>query len=387
MKIAFISNYLNHHQYPFCKALIDKNEIDFVFIATMPVRKERLALGYHDMNNESFVIRAYESQNLEKLAEQICYEFDVVITGSAPEKYAKIRLRSNKLLFRYSERLFKKGNIYALSPKGIINIWKNHGRYYNKNVYMLCAGAYVASDFNRMGSYYKKTYKWGYFPEIEVENSVNDICSLKQENSILWVGRFIDWKHPEIPILIAKKLKQNKFRFNMKMIGLGDLSNEINNKIKEWNLEDCVEMLGAMPPERVRQYMKKSEIFIFTSDFNEGWGAVLNEAMNSCCAVIASHAIGSVPFLIEHEKNGIIYKNGDIEDLYEKTVSLLSDCTKRKLFQKNAYETIVSEWNAGIAADRFILLSQEIIDKKGCDLFTSGPCSRAVRLSNNWFKR
>lgn len=51
-----------------------------------------------------------------------------------------------------------------------------------------------------------------------------------------------------------------------------------------------------MKASEVRSYMEKADIYLFTSDFNEGWGAVLNESMNSGCAVVASHAIGSVPF-------------------------------------------------------------------------------------------
>ena len=45
--------------------------------------------------------------------------------------------------------------------------------------------------------------------------------------------------------------------------------------IKEKGLSDSVELLGAMAPEKVREYMEKSGIFMFTSDFNEGWSTVL----------------------------------------------------------------------------------------------------------------
>ena len=46
-------------------------------------------------------------------------------------------------------------------------------------------------------------------------------------------------------------------------------------------------------------YMESSHIFLlFTSDRNEG--AALNESMNSGCAVVASDAIGSVPYLMRY---------------------------------------------------------------------------------------
>ena len=95
MKIAFISNYLNHHQYPFCRELMKQEDVEFRFIATMPIRKERLELGYRDMNQEPFVVRTYESSESERTAERICRDSDVVIIGSAPEKYARIRIREN----------------------------------------------------------------------------------------------------------------------------------------------------------------------------------------------------------------------------------------------------------------------------------------------------
>ena len=34
--------------------------------------------------------------------------------------------------------------------------------------------------------------------------------------------------------------------------------------------------------------MEKADIFLFTSDRREGWGAVANEAMNSACALVVS---------------------------------------------------------------------------------------------------
>ena len=112
-----------------------------------------------------------------------------------------------------------------------------------------------------------------------------------------------------------------------------------------------------MTPEQVRKYMEDAQIFLFTSDRNEGWGAVLNEAMNSACAVVASHAIGATPFLIEHQKNGLIYRDGDRKDLY-KNVKRLLDCPQQRMeLSKQAYKTIVDEWNAENAAEKVLKLS------------------------------
>ena len=64
MKVVFVSNFLNHHQLPFCEEMIKRlGKENFKFIATEKIPDERIKLGYEDMNNiYPFVIRAYENQ-------------------------------------------------------------------------------------------------------------------------------------------------------------------------------------------------------------------------------------------------------------------------------------------------------------------------------------
>ncbi len=386
MKVTFFSNYLNHHQYSFCREMLSHGDIDFTFVATKPMSRERAELGYKDMNGEDFVIREYEGGEQELAAERLCAESDVVIIGSAPEKYAALAVENGKLLLRYSERIFKKGPMHAFSPVAVRNIRNAHTALKNQKAYLLCAGAYAAADFNRMGAYRNKAYKWGYFPEVKKFDDPVKLIDAKEPGSVLWVGRFIRWKHPEIAVEVARKLKNDGRNGVLRMIGTGDMLGKIKNKIIDAGLSDRVEMMGAMPGEKVREYMEKSDIFLFTSDFNEGWGAVLNEAMNSCCGVIASHAIGAVPFLINNGENGIIYKNGNTRDLYKTVSALLDNGELRRSLQLNAYKTVSEEWNPALAAERLISLIETLLQQESCEKYESGPCSKAVRISNDWFR-
>ena len=113
----------------------------------------------------------------------------------------------------------------------------------------------------------------------------------------------------------------------------------------------------------------------------------MNESMNSACAVVASHAIGSVPLLVEDGKNGFIYKNGNEDDLFVKTRFLLDNPEKRVEVSKKAYRTISEKWNAEVSAERFLSLVNSInsVEKKP-ELYTDGPCSSATKLKNGWKK-
>ena len=60
--------------------------------------------------------------------------------------------------------------------------------------------------------------------------------------------------------------------------------------------------------------MNEASIFIFNSDRYEGWGAVVNEAMNSGCAVLVSHVCGAAPFLVKQNENGRVYEYGNMTE-------------------------------------------------------------------------
>ena len=59
--------------------------------------------------------------------------------------------------------------------------------------------------------------------------------------------------------------------------------------------------------------MRKHEIFLFTSDRNEGWGAVSNESMSNGCILVGSDGIGSIPFLVEDGVSGITFKRANTD--------------------------------------------------------------------------
>lgn len=331
------------------------------------------------------MIHSYKSQEDLKFSEKLVENADVVIIGSAPEKFIKNRLKNGKLIFRYHERPLKKGlELY----KFLFRYFKWHkNNPKTANVFMLCASAYTASDFSKFGLFKNRFLKWGYFTEAKSYSSINELIENKRKNSIIWVARFIDWKHPEIVSKVAEKLLKDGYEFDIYMIGNGELLEPTKRNLEEKDLTDYVHVLGSMKPKDVREYMEKAEIHIFTSDKNEGWGAVLNESMNSACVPISSHAIGSTPYLIDDGVNGFIYEDGNIEDLYSKIKLLFDKKDQMKEMSEKAYKTIVNMWSPQNAAERFVKISESILNGEKIELFKEGPCSKADIISDDWFIR
>lgn len=366
--IVFLSNYYNHHQAPFSEAMYRFTDGNYRFIATGEISEERLKLGY-EKNTASFVMQ-YSDSPTE--CQKYIDEADAVIYGSAPYTLLKKRLKSKKLTFAYSERIYKRGCGSAWKmPLRAIKYYFSYERY--SSLYLLCASAYTAVDYAKTRTFLGRTYRWAYFPEVKKFENIDIQIDKKTDASILWVGRMIDWKHPELPIHVARKLKEEGYSFTLNLIGNGNMDTAIRQMVVEYRLSDCVHVLGGMKPSQVREYMEKSQIFLFTSDQNEGWGAVLNESMNSGCAVVANRAIGSVPYLLNNGKNGLIY---DTEDqLYESVKSLLDNICWQKELGKAAYQTMIDVWNADVAAERLLMFIRSINTNGKIPFFADGPCS------------
>lgn len=380
MKFVFLSNYFNHHQ-KFISDELNKITDGYKFISTSQMREERKKLGYKETFCPDYVLKYCEE--VIEAVDKIIDNCDVAILGSAPFKLMRKRISENKLVFRYSERPFKNSdNLIKYIPRMI----KWHTQYsHNKKIYLLCASAYASYDYAKYGVFKDKGYKWGYFPETK-HYDIKKLFEEKKKTHILWCGRFLDWKHPDDVIRAAKKLRDEGYLFTLDFIGTGVMEEELQNIVNEYSLNNCVSFLGSMSPSEVRIHMEKAGIYLFTSDKQEGWGAVLNESMNSGCAVVASHAIGSVPFLLENNKNGLIYRSGDVDMLYEKIKYLLDNPSEQVRMGKAAYEIITKLWNANVAAERVIKLSEKILSgDKHPNLYENGPCSRAEIIKDDWF--
>ena len=377
MKLVFFSNFLNHHQTPICEEFYNILGENFTFVSTIDTPVSFLENGYPDCRNVLYNLKSYENDSNLQKAIKLAQQADVVIIGGGPELnyFDNICLKQDNLMFRYFERIFKRGYSSLLSPRALYLNFMFHTRYRNKNVYMLCASAFASIDFKILLSYPKKMFRWGYFTSVEEQN-IDSIIKRRTKSKvfkILWVARFIDWKHPEIPVRLAFTLKKMNIDFELNMIGTGELFPSTSRLISSLGLVNDVNLLGSIPNKEVKKMMLDSDIFTFTSDRNEGWGAVLNEAMSCGCAVVASNKIGAAPFLIKNKVNGMLFKSRNQIDFQNKVISLIKDKEMRIKISKKAYETMSKVWSPKKAANNFIQLVNSINNNTSPP--SQGPCS------------
>lgn len=346
---------------------------DFHFIATFPRNPNELKGGI-DWSSRPYCLLPAENNEHLKSAKMLNLMSDVCVYGAGNLEWERERASTDKLSFEISERWFKRGYLNLLSPRLWSWWWLYQTRLRHKPFYKLCASAYTARDCRKLMTYKDRCYKWGYFTQVPqniVEKPKNQI------SRIMWCGRLIGLKHPEHAINATKRLKNEGYNFYMEMYGDGELKNDLQLMINKASLNASVKLMGNKPNNEILEAMCNSDIFLFTSDRNEGWGAVANEAMSSGCCVIGNGHIGSIPYLINNEANGLIYDgNNPEESLYLKLKYALENPKQVRTMGLRANRDIIDTWSPYTASCNLLKLIKELL-ATGTTSLLEGPCSKA----------
>ena len=396
--LTFYSNYFNHHQKALCDEFYRILGDGFKFVETMPMEGFRAKMGWGE-DTPSYVLRTYESSEQADAAKILAISSDLVIMGTAPEDYCEARLKEGKLTFRYSERPLKEGFIKFFIPRLTKKYIRMHLKNRDKNIYVLGASAFTSLDFKKMfNSYPDKCYKFGYFP-VHKEYDVNKLMEEKKKAgtvTILWLGRMLKLKKPDLMVMAARQLKDLGYNFKLHMVGEGEMRPVCEKMVRDFDLEDRVTFEDFLSPDEARDRMAEYQIYVMTSNKLEGWGSVIYEGLNAGCAVVASHICGATPWLVENEKCGLVFKSGDVSSLTNQLKKLLDKPELIEEYGTKAYEKMHDKWNPKNAAESVLKLASGLL-KAGADgnkvkmpasdyLIEEGPCSKAPYLRNNWFK-
>ena len=240
MTITFVSNYINHHQIPFSNACYRELGEGYHFIQTQPMEEERVAMGWgKEVDGLPYVKYLYEDG---QACRELILESDIVMFGWIQREdlldvtaMIEKRLESGKPSLRVSERLYREGQWKAVSPRGLMRKYKDHTRFRKQQVGLLCAGAYVASDFHMVQAYPDKMFRFGYFPETR-HYTEQELAAKKEADGkvhMVWAGRFMPLKHPEFAVRIGEELRREGIAFHIHMAGGGELEEAVRSQVRE----------------------------------------------------------------------------------------------------------------------------------------------------------
>lgn len=176
----------------------------------------------------------------------------------------------------------------------------------------------------------------------------------KNLRSILWVGRIIGIKSPELYLELAKTLPNYTF----KMIGGLSYGDEAcYNKIKEKAEKiDNLTFIGSVPHNEIYQYFAEASLFINTSS-SEGFPNTFLESWANHTPIVSLNF--DPDEIIANNNLGLYSKN--FHELKESTQKLMEDDDLREKMGVNCFNYVDKEHNLQKIVNEYENLFQNLI--------------------------
>lgn len=372
LRIAFVTSIPSPHQLPLGEALYIRLGETFRMVCTTPMDEERMKLGWKEPEVDlPWLLCTWKSANAQEKLMEILETYDVVIYAAVSTDLVRARICAGGLTFLLMERPFKRGIFLGL-------VWwfnrlrNNFWPLDFPNHHLLATGAYCARDLSRVWMFSRRQWKWGYFtPVTDIPPPAKPDVPVK----LLWAGRMLDWKRVDLLLRAVRCLHRGSKNFSLTLIGDGPEKERLLHFVQQNQMQNYVTFLPPVAVNKVREYMFSSHIYVMPSNYLEGWGAVINEAMAAGCCVVSSNGPGAAPWLIQSGETGYLFNSGNVLELCAILKKLLQYPKISDQIGICAWQNMKSEWSPEIAASRFVDLSLGILGKRPMPGFATGPCS------------
>lgn len=172
------------------------------------------------------------------------------------------------------------------------------------------------------------------------------------DGNVLYAGRVEMYKGVLDLLHAWKTISKSSRQAHLYIAGDGAQREEYERLTASWGLQYKVTFVPYVPYHRLQAMINEAEIVVTPHKWVEPFGRVVIEGMARGKVVVSSNA-GGPSELIEHEKTGLLFERGSVEDLTEKLQTALSMGISKKK-------------EIGVAARDFVrdTLSPELIAKQ-----------------------
>ncbi|MBR3256191.1 glycosyltransferase [Candidatus Saccharibacteria bacterium] len=175
---------------------------------------------------------------------------------------------------------------------------------------------------------------------------------------VLYVGRIDPEKKVSTVIVAFKKARNVVPKAKLVIVGDGVDKPRLEKLVKDLELEDDVKFLGRVMPPDLYELYKAGTVFATASEI-ETQGIVLIEAAASGLPLIAVDK-GAVSEVCITDENGFLCEPGNVKEISEAMVKILSDKDLCEKFSKNSIK-IAAEHDFERTLDKFINIYNKVI--------------------------
>jgi glycosyltransferase involved in cell wall biosynthesis len=162
----------------------------------------------------------------------------------------------------------------------------------------------------------------------------DDLKDVQKEKIILFVGRFVDYKHPEQGLLVLKKVQEFDSEYKAIFVAtrVSKKTMQLFKKVKkEQSVDDeSVIIKSDCGNEEVAELMAKAKILVHSS-YIEGQGIVILEALSLGTPIVA-YNLEAYKGMLLNGQNCELTQKGEVSRLSEGAVKILKNYD---FYQKN----------------------------------------------------
>ena len=194
-------------------------------------------------------------------------------------------------------------------------------------------------------------------PEIERRDEFREKYGLEKDDLIFFVPRRLTKKNGVIyPILSLPAVLEKFPNARVVFAGTGEMMETMKAKATELGVADRVTMVGAVDHTDMVEYYALANVALVPSIYSAGVEEATSisalEAMGSGVPLIAC-AVGGLKEIIEHEADGLLVEEQNVEELSDAMIRLLGDPTYGQQLADAARAKIVAEYSHFSAAERY----------------------------------
>lgn len=230
--------------------------------------------------------------------------------------------------------------------------------YYNIDLF-ISPSKFLIEKFREFG--FKKDII--HVPNPLMDNLISTRGGAKEDNDyryFLYYGRLGEEKG--IKDLIQAFMPINK-KIKLVVAGTGPQKEELLEMVKMNSLENDVLFVGFQEGEALWGLVEAAEFIVVPSNCYENAPYTVLEAMSLQKAVISSD-IGGLPEMIEHGKNGLLYKYKDIDKLSRMLDFMISHPGIAREMGQQAQKTIIDKHSKDSYYKTLINIYEFVIAKK-----------------------
>ncbi|MEM0007924.1 MAG: glycosyltransferase family 4 protein [Candidatus Bathyarchaeia archaeon] len=173
---------------------------------------------------------------------------------------------------------------------------------------------------------------------------------------VVYVGRLKRAKRPDHALKAFRIVKERMPEAELWIVGDGYF-----RKALERVTFDGVKFFSCLDNESRRELVRRAWVLVNPS-VREGWGLNVIEA-NALGTPCVAYDVAGLRDSVKNGETGLLAKNGDIKDLAENIITVLTDDGLRERLSKNALE-YSKQFSWDKTAEQFIKILERVFDEK-----------------------